>query len=81
LLPPFHVAMRIFHADRAGVQIDVRQHGLIAVEVVRIEKLLLVTDFGEGTGCPGELSGGSVILTASAIIPRDHPEGGRHAGS
>src|SRR5512135_655841 len=44
-------------------------------------KGLLVTDFGDGIGCPGELGGGSDILTSSAIIPRDHPQGRRHAGS
>src|SRR5512135_3539255 len=44
------------------------------------EEILLVTDFGEGIGCPGELGGGSAILTSSArIISSDHPQGGRHA--
>src|SRR5512135_2597461 len=42
--------------------------------------LLLVTLFGEGSGCPCESGGGSAILTGSAIIPRGHPQGGRHAG-
>src|SRR5512142_1872111 len=41
---------------------------------------LLVTLFGEGSGCPYESGGGSAILTGSALIPRGHPQGGRHAG-
>jgi hypothetical protein len=54
--------------------------GTLGSDYQSYAEFLLVTDFGEGTGCPGDLSGGSVILTASAIVPRDHPEGGRHAG-
>src|SRR5512135_75976 len=48
--------------------------------VLQIANMLLVTLFGEGSGCPYESGGGSAILTGSAIIPRGHPQGGRHAG-
>src|SRR5512135_3153325 len=41
---------------------------------------LLVTLFGEGSGCPSELEGGSAILAGSALIPGGQPQGGRHAG-
>src|SRR5512142_463354 len=57
-----------------------RQRAGLWIASTRVEKFLLVTLFGEGSGCLYESGGGSAILAGSAILPRGHPQGGRHAG-
>ena len=41
---------------------------------------LLITDFGEGTGCSGESGGSSAMLMTLTIIRGELQPGGRHAG-
>jgi hypothetical protein len=46
----------------------------------KCRKFLIITDFGEGAGCPGDLGGSSALLMTLTIIRRVLQQGGRHAG-